>query len=353
MDGVHFMKTTTKVDNGNDSRKGMSPALTQEHGQDVDETLNSDGYHGVAKLKPVTIKNDWPTHSGGETDNFKENGDSTKSLSNDKTFTHPVDPTSSNGKSVIHSNSDNESNDVSSRIAQSADSSTNMTYGNVNNLNNNDDVDDTLAAASSTKNGLSHGISSKVDSEEHDVQPTTMEPPAIINLHERHKKLVDDARLLVSRIQHLQSMVVTRHTRHQLMVLVEHHHKCLSEQSKVKQDTVQHVNGIGNSYYNSTTTGAGDLSTMSTSALVELVQRMQTKAPVQSARSDLSRATLFMSSTDRTRVQEAAGVMNSSLTHLHSDIDSDATASSSGGETDDEDTSIVDLSSKLDSKNLL
>lgn len=352
MDVVHFMNTATKVDNGNDSDKGMSPALTQELGQDVDNTPNSDGYNGLAKRKPVTIKSDWPKLSDSGRDSLIENGDSIKLLSDNEILTSHSDRTSANGNSILHSYSDYTTNVVQkpTQLEDSVGHPT-MTHGDVNDITNNN-CDEALATQITVTNGLLHDTCRvQTSSKQQETEPETiLEPPAIATIHEKHKKLVSDAQLLVSRIQHLQSMVVTRHTRHQLMLLVEHHHKCLSEQSKVRQDILQHVNGVGSSV----TSGSSDLSTMSTSALVDLVQRMQTKIPVlQRLQPSLPGQTIFMNTADRARVQEAAGVMTSTLTHLHSDIDSDATASSSGGETDDEDTKIVDLAAKVERKSTL
>lgn len=142
------------------------------------------------------------------------------------------------------------------------------------------------------------------------------------------------ANKLSNRIHYLQSTVVTRHVRQQLMVLVEYHHKVLNEMSKPANPPST------STIYPASLIDLNSLNNLSTSALVDLVQRIQTHfSPGKSNKQPKCKpsATVTLSQSEKSGVQLAAGVMSRNLQELHADMDSDATESSSGGESDDED----------------
>ena len=158
--------------------------------------------------------------------------------------------------------------------------------------------------------------------------------PVLSDLQQQHSEMASQTAAIVKRIRHLQSLVATRHTRQQLMTFVEHQHKV-----KLENAANPGTSSTQNSLISLTNDNSKDLNSMSTAALVELVKmhssnithRGDRKIPEKRKR----KHTLKLR--DRKRVEDVTGVLSANLIRLHEGIDSDATASSSGGETDDED----------------
>lgn len=363
---------TSAVGGSNDSPCSMSPALTHESSQDVviRENGSSDIHNSSKKLNTKTqncYSGNWPANHKDEVifvDLRTANCETNKS-EGDRAY--PKNGTNGTHKHILSNLEESDKTEKGDAVKLGT-----MTCGEQNKQSSVSSVPIPSRDSNSNKMGLQiiNSQSTAVDIPHVDVAldrkpesfALTKESssststssstsdlysrgalPKLSALMEKQAELETLARKTIDKIHNLQSMVATRHVRQQLMVLVEHHHKILNLMSKQAGSNTTTTATI----YPSSLIDLNSLNHMSTAALVDLVQRMQTHCPSSrnGSRVKSKVATVTMSEKEKGDVQLAAGVMLRNLRELHADLDSDATASSSGGETDDEDVEYTRTSS--------
>lgn len=386
------MNTSIAPDSSNDSTD-MSPALTQDNSQDVASDEVSKSAHLLAKLKSVnpsdplaqTIlrKSDELILASAQAENvdlskFGTTYASRKSRGLKPERSEVVTPENERNGSTTHSNGDGiqstdnrtimtpgisltggdydkeegppilpyliESTSVSQPHAETNGDEANQGSNSPPTPQNTDDYvlldcdtnyENGPSPISVHETGEPKPDSSEMVSLTPDASPKPkIDIPVLSDLQQQHHDMADQTSAIIKRIRHLQSLVATRHTRQQLMTFVEHQHKLTVENASVPGPSNTH------SVISLTNATNQDLNSMSTAALVELVQKMHgsnNNHRGERKTSEKRKRKRTMTFRDKECVEEATGVLSASIRRLHEGLDSDATASSSGGETDDED----------------
>lgn len=148
---------------------------------------------------------------------------------------------------------------------------------------------------------------------------------------------------LLRRLRRLQSKNVEVHLHTQLRNFVGYQHKNLQTVAKSIKNTAStnNINEVKTELFSS-----DDVKSLSTAALVNLVRRLQSSQPslslsqrlINSSRSDNGPTGVLK--IDKPTAEESirvSGLLSSNLHHMQNCVDSDATESSSGGESCDED----------------
>ena len=154
----------------------------------------------------------------------------------------------------------------------------------------------------------------------------------------RQKQLDTRADRLLRRLRRLQTRQAISHARQQMSGFVDHQHRNLEtvRTSKAQSPTAADLKA---ELFQSR-----DVKKLSTATLVNLVQKLQSSQPM-TLRQHLAGVTtegaeqekiLHLDDENCTEFERTAGHLSSSLHHLEAVLDSDATESSSGGESCDE-----------------
>jgi len=163
-------------------------------------------------------------------------------------------------------------------------------------------------------------------------------PPSLDELGNRQQKIEQRSSLLMTRLRFVQALQATKHAKLQISQLVEHSYKKLGHPGKTNGKDAR-IASAAEVVATELLSRAEDISSMSTSALISLVQKMQ--VPQLAKASEKSTIALALSTENKKEIDEVTNVSARVLERLHQDLDSDATESSSGGETDDEDTVLT------------
>ena len=145
---------------------------------------------------------------------------------------------------------------------------------------------------------------------------------------------------LLRRLRRVQARQVEKHTRGQLGSYVEHQHRNLQTVARTITNPSQANENSSDLKKELLSDGVKNLST---AALVSLVQRMQASSSLQqqppSVKPEVTTSVLTMSEDVRKESKVAAEKLKMNLNFMQSALDSDATESSSGGESGEEDGS--------------
>lgn len=176
-----------------------------------------------------------------------------------------------------------------------------------------------------TYSGIDENMIAKPSIIDHIPLEKTKSLPSILDLTANQYELENRISAAIKRARHLQCSLSNGHSKYQLTDFVED--QCTRFNDRSVNNSQQLKMSV---------TVPDELHSMSTTTLVELVQRMQTDTcPMPT--SDISKTLFTVETDEKQRLQKVAGVLSSNLKTVMADIDSDATASSSGGETDEED----------------
>ena len=156
----------------------------------------------------------------------------------------------------------------------------------------------------------------------------------------RQKELERHADRLLRRMRRLQSRKTISHVQHQLSGFVDHQHKNLQTMAKAMKP--QPTNNVD---LKAELLQSEDVKSLSTAALVSLVRRLQTSQAMtlrqrlaNSSQSGSDGTSVLRLDEDLcTEMNRVSSTLQKDLKHLESALDSDATESSSGGESCDED----------------
>lgn len=142
---------------------------------------------------------------------------------------------------------------------------------------------------------------------------------------------------LQRRLRRVQSKEVEQHSRQQLISYVDYQHRNLQTVARTISAPAENSSDLKKELL------SDDCKNLSTAALVSLVQRMQKShslqqpiPPLQTVKSELT-SVVTMSDEVRRESKAAAEKLRLNLNFMQSALDSDATESSSGGESCDED----------------
>lgn len=172
-------------------------------------------------------------------------------------------------------------------------------------------------------------------------------------LNTRQVSLERRADCLFRRIQKLQARQVEKHVSDELSAFVEYHQKALEIPSKREKLQLALIGGNANSTSNADIKAeilqSEDVKNLSTAALVNLVRKLEsshgsalrqkyvTLQQIRASDKVESTTTAVKLSKDVcSEMDRVAGTLQSNLRHLENTLDSDATESSSGGESCDE-----------------
>ncbi len=157
----------------------------------------------------------------------------------------------------------------------------------------------------------------------------------------RQRLLERKADRLLRRLRRLQSRQAVSHIRQQLSGFVDHQHKNLQTMAKsMKSPSPSTSVDLKTELLQSE-----DVKSLSTAALVNLVRKLQSSQALslrqrlahQQAANEGGSSVLRLDEDLCTEMSRVAGTLGMNLHHLESAVDSDATESSSGGESCDED----------------
>lgn len=177
-----------------------------------------------------------------------------------------------------------------------------------------------------------------------------------LNLKEEVKKkqhvLERRTEQLLRRLRRLQAKSMERHLHSQVKNFVGFQHKNLQSVAKSIKSTTSSVSGQND--VKADLFSSEDVKSLSTAALVNLVRRLQTSQPSMSishryANSRSENVTKGVLTMDKVTADESvcvSGILTSNLHHMQDCFDSEATESSSGGESCDEDTPTYSKKSK-------
>lgn len=355
------MNTSIAPDCSNDS-SDMSPALTRENSQDVDDNVAKTA-DLLAKYKTVTLSgslahslilnSEEVIHTEEESENVdlskfattyssrKAKGSSLKYDSVSKFDRAPLNTNGNHETDVRFTDKEEMTPGINPADigAENGVPHTSQCAVTPSEVNTDDNMTSNIAilAHCSKQSCVTEGIMSVESStplpQEQIAVDKQLTIPEMTELTDQHHGIATQTAAVIRRIRHLQSLVATRHTRQQLMTFVEHQRKMSMAHSDHAGPSTSH------SVLTMSNATTEDLNSMSTTALVEWVQRMHgtNKNTDKKPKEKRKRQTYTMRMLDKKRVQETTGVLSSKIKRLHESIDSDATASSSGGETDDED----------------
>ncbi len=164
---------------------------------------------------------------------------------------------------------------------------------------------------------------------------------AIPEMLRRQRKIEMRARRLSGRLRRLQSRQAVAHIKHQLSGLVEHQHKNLQTMAK----SMKSPNPSTSVDLKTELLQSEDVKSLSTAALVTLVRKLQSSQALslrqrlahQQAVSEGGSSVLRLDEDLCLEMNRVSGTLQMNLHHLETALDSDATESSSGGESCDED----------------
>lgn len=175
-----------------------------------------------------------------------------------------------------------------------------------------------------------------------DAVQQSVDVPHISDLEDQNHSMELEISNIIKRIRHLHSILATQHARQQLVKFVEnqreHCHSVLVTSNET-HSTPNTSTAIPKETISMPTGTTAELNNMPTSALIELVQHLQnTKSITKStAITPTENPAAMESCVNIKSLRNSAGVLSMNLQRIQLDIDSDATASSSGGESEDED----------------
>jgi len=308
----------------NDS-DAMSPALTQDSAKNVAIESSARSPLLVSKLKklvPTSYISDPALKTdklGGQTEhaynvNISLNGK--EILHNEQTKTSPTENLLDKINSQIRlSNSptlseSNEHNAMTPRILPSAVAS--------------DELKNTqlVEASCSKETGNSTSVAK---------QPRLL---SVTDLCEENAKIEHRTMNVIKRIRRLQSILINQSTKYEFKKFVEEQCKQLSNRVGLNGES---ASSLSNSFSLSMLTNNSEkLGSLSTSTLVNIVQRMRSAHSLNASNSDTCSSSVSLAQQEKDDICEAVGVTCSTIKKLLANVDSDATESSSGGETDDE-----------------
>ena len=157
-------------------------------------------------------------------------------------------------------------------------------------------------------------------------------------VNRRQRDLERKADRLLRRLRRLQSRQIVSHTKQQLNGLVDHQHRNLQSVAKSMKSPPSNVD------MRAELLQSEDVKSLSTAALVSLVQRLQSSQQLSlrqrltgASGSDSGASVLKLDESLCVEMNKTSSTIQMQLRHLQSAVDSDATESSSGGESCDED----------------
>lgn len=209
---------------------------------------------------------------------------------------------------------------------------------------------DSMVASSSDLVSASCSKDEEIDSE------LPFQNAVDLNLKEEVKKkqhaLERRAEQLFRRLRRLQAKSMESHLHSQVKNFVGFQHKNLQSVAKSIKSTTSSISGQND--VKADLFSSDDVKSLSTAALVNLVRRLQTSQPSMSishryANSRSENVTKGVLTMDKVTADESvcvSGILTSNLHHMQDCLDSEATESSSGGESCDEDNPTFSKKSK-------
>lgn len=154
-------------------------------------------------------------------------------------------------------------------------------------------------------------------------------PLDVTELAKRQQQIDRRVSHFIKRLRRLQALEGGKLASQQLTRFVDDHHKCLEQ-------VARHIKGssVSNEPLNAEVLQSEDIKSLSTAALVSLVQRLQMTQGIVANRTHMTNSSIAMDKDEKADVNAVSSVIHMNLRHIERCIDSDATDSSSGGESD-------------------
>ncbi|XP_013394790.1 KAT8 regulatory NSL complex subunit 1 isoform X3 [Lingula anatina] len=252
-----------------------------------------------------------------------------------------ISVTAANGKNGLQRATNGNTKTITSvtlqnsKVPKSTNLNSDSNTQNANNVNNN-------AAQSSADDGSDQSVTNVAGSSR-ESQATTnntgsSRPENNNDSSHRQQHLEKRATRLLKRLRRLQAQQAVTHTRQQMMGFVTTQHRNL--QSIANSNRLPDPNLLPTTDLKTELLQSEDVKNLSTASLVNLVRRLQasqiTLRQRLSSNNTDSRSVLTLDEELCDDIDRTAGNLSMNLRHAESAIDSDATESSSGGESCDE-----------------